>query len=127
MSYVTRVAICLLMAFSTTTLLAQLPFQEGFETDGDGSRYTVTDPGAVADTGEAGPAMWGLAAFTTELTAPISIEGGGFPIGLAQSAPEKRAAILWDVSLTQDDVDIEAWSVWLGRNVIGSYAELSRN
>lgn len=94
------------------TCSAQLPFVEGFETDGDGSRYTVTDPGFVADTGEAGPAIWGLTAFTDDFTAPFSVEGGG-TIGLAQGAPAKRAAIMWDAALTEDDVDIDSWSVWL--------------
>ncbi len=91
---------------------AQLPFSESFETDGDGTRYTVTDPGFVADTGDAGPAIWGRAAFTSELTAPVSVNEGGV-LGLAQGAPEKRAAILWDHTLTEDDVDFDSWSVWL--------------
>ena len=103
----------MLLLLSASVCSAQLPFVEGFETDGDGTRYTVTDPGFVADTGDAGPAVWGLTAFTDDFTAPFSVEGGGV-LGLAQNAPAKRAAILWDVALTEDDVDFDSWPVWLG-------------
>lgn len=91
----------------------QLPYLESFESDGDGSRYTLTDPGFVADTGEAGPAIWGRVAYVPDTPAPLSIEGVGGSIGLASAAPDKRAAILWSSTLTEDDVDFEAWSVWL--------------
>ena len=94
------------------TSSAQLPFLEGFETDGNGSRYTILDPGYEADTGDSGPAVWGRVAFTPDLPSPISAVTGG-RIGLAATAPEKRAAILWSSALTEDDVDFEAWPIWL--------------
>ena len=84
---------------------AQLIYHEGFETDGDGTRYTIVDRG-FAITAE-GPGVWGHSFDATEL-------------GLVGNAPAKRAAILWDQNadfnnLSQDAlelmVSLTSWAI----------------
>ena len=72
---------------------AQLPFFEGFETDGDGSRYTVTDPGFDGVV-VGGPGTWGRVVWSADTRKPTSLEGGGGPIGQAGAAPAKRVVPL---------------------------------
>ncbi len=45
-------------AHVTTASMGQLIYQESFETDGDGTRYSLLDPG-FEFTGDSGPGIWG--------------------------------------------------------------------
>lgn len=82
--------------FGSSNGQAQLIHQEGFETDGDGTRYTIVDRGFEITT--AGPGVWAHSFDATQ-------------IGLVQVAPEKRAAILWDQNADFNDLSNEALEV----------------
>ncbi|MDG2382982.1 MAG: PEP-CTERM sorting domain-containing protein [Pirellulaceae bacterium] len=73
--------------------------QETFETDGDGSRYELNDPG-FEFTGDSGPGVFGLNFDADQ-------------IGLQQNAPAKRAAILWSHDMFPEDPAPESLEVWL--------------
>ncbi len=69
---------------------AQLIYQEGFNSDGDGTRYTLTGRGQ--EVLEVGPGMWEHNFLVDQ-------------IGLISAAPARRAAILW-----AGGEDSETWS-----------------
>jgi len=103
---------CAVSAFAFTLLqtvsfsFGQILYQESFETDGDGSRYTLLDPGyeedtsILAGTAGSGPGIWGR-------------RSDGDAVGLTQAAPAKRAAILWNHDdLSGDIYTTDALDVW---------------
>lgn len=89
----------ILAVMSASTAFGQILYQESFETDGDGSRYELFDPG-FEFTGDSGPGIWGLNTDAEQ-------------IGLQQNAPAKRAAILWNHDdLNGESFTPEALEVW---------------
>lgn len=78
---------------------AEILHQETFETDGDGERYDLFDPG-FEFTGDSGPGIWGLN-FDAE------------QIGLQQNAPARRAAILWNHEMFPEVPAPESLEVWV--------------
>lgn len=72
-------------------------YQEGFNDDGDGERYTME--GRFNETYENGPAMW-------EHNLNVDV------IGLPALAAEKRAAILWTSSLIDADFTEDSLAIW---------------
>lgn len=80
--------------------------QEGFNDDGDGSRYVMTSRGALTDPADApdGPGAWEHSFLIDE-------------IGLPSTAPARRAAILWSDEPIEDDFTDTSLAVW--DNLIG--------
>jgi len=75
----------------------QVIHQEGFNDDGDGSRYTMTRRGQLV--GGDGPGAWDHS-FLVDA------------IGLATKSPEKRAAILWTDAATEEDFTDDSLKIW---------------
>ncbi|MCA9215312.1 MAG: hypothetical protein KDB27_19740 [Planctomycetales bacterium] len=91
--------VALVVAATSGISIGQLIYSESFESDGDGSRYELFDPG-FEFTGDSGPGMWGLNVDAEQ-------------IGLQQNAPAKRAAILWHHDdLAGDAFTPESLEVW---------------
>ena len=70
-------------------------YQEGFNDDGEGSRYTVVGRGSDPN-GPDGPGAWDLSTLVEK-------------IGLVDTAPAKRAAILWTHE-TQPNAPDDFWT-----------------
>jgi hypothetical protein len=87
-----------LSALMAVSANGQLIHQEGFNDDGDGTRYTVFGRGSAV-TAE-GPGMWEHNFLVDQ-------------IGLVGSAPAKRAAILFNHAVMfADDFTPEAYQLW---------------
>jgi hypothetical protein len=82
---------------------AQLIHRENFE--GDASGYTLDDEPGYAEIGSEGDTGWAPGIWGLNTTGP--------QIGLVQSAPARRAAILWDHTPLADDFTEESLDVWV--------------
>ena len=96
----TVLGVAFAISFVATPSSAQLIFQENFE--GNDTNYDFGDESyAGPDEGDWAPGIWGL-------------NSAGDPIGLAQAAPAKRAAILWDHEAFEDDFTADSLETWVG-------------
>lgn len=79
------------------TVSGQVIHQEGFNDDGDGTRYTMSHRGQLL--GPDGPAAWEHS-FLVDA------------IGLPSAAPAKRAAILWTDNAEEIDFTEDSLAIW---------------
>ena len=86
-----------LPAMTTPSVGQTLLYQEGFNDDGDGTRYFVTGRGSSVSAD--GPAMWDNNFLVDQ-------------IGLPSIAPAKRAAILSSYAMTFDQLSEDQMDVW---------------
>ena len=91
--------LCLFILLFTHPASAQINIihQEGFNDDGDGTRYTMIGRGQ--EVLDIGPGMW-------EHSFLVDV------IGLPAVAPAKRAAILWTGEATEDDFTEDSLGIW---------------
>ena len=90
-----------LLAFGLSqTCPGQLLHQEGFNDDGDGTRYTLMGRGFEDLPGGVGPGMWEHNFLSSR-------------IGLVSAAPAKRAAILFDALTLEFDWESAAFDTWV--------------
>lgn len=91
-------ALCLLWTFNAVSAQDfNLLYQEGFNDDGDGTRYTMVGRGQ--EVLDVGPGFW-------EHNFNVDV------IGLPAIAPAKRAAILWTGIATEDDFTEDSVAIW---------------
>jgi hypothetical protein len=94
--------LALVIGLFAPALCAQLIYQESFETDGAGTRYTVEGKGFVADSGAGGPAFW---------THNFEVTKAGKVVGIPAVSPARRAIFLWNHGLNPAAVTPDAFKL----------------
>lgn len=89
------VAVATVMALASSVFGQELIYQEDFNTEGDGTRFTTRGRGFVLDSGAGGSAYW----------APnFQVTSSGGEVSIALRSPGKRAALAWHHAIAAEEV-----------------------